>query len=378
MKNEHYSSDQHKNKSKRTQELEWIDLDNTGRKKSGTVSGAPKNTGAKKRPPEKHGISFHFHIVLLALILIVFASIAFKLLFWDKRIREDNEIESDTSLNFDTEPLDSIVPLDSSGSEHFERDDELTILFLGNGFLAQDKDSETNMANIIAKETGATVYNCSIPGSYLSMYNSSYSQEYPYDAFSFYNMCTIFTVDNTKTISWADYHLNGLPDEVKEPLDLLQTIDPSKLDILCVCYDASDYLEQRNIYDEMNATNPSTFQGALSAGVQLVQEMLPQVRIIVMSPTYTYVVDDDGNYTSPLSGDILKMSLVDYINYEYLACMESHVTFVDNFYGTIHEKNADQYLEDNIHPTPEGNALLADRFLYALNRFHNYGLPASE
>ena len=105
---------------------------------------------------------------------------------WDKRVRENNEKENDTTLSFDTEPLDSIVPLDSSSTDKKEADGDLRILFIGNGSLADEKDSDANLANVVQAKTGATVYNCAIPGSYMTMKNDTYKDSFIYDAFSFY------------------------------------------------------------------------------------------------------------------------------------------------------------------------------------------------
>ncbi len=326
----------------------------------------------KKKHKKNQGIKINFHIVLLILILLVFGTIAFKLLFWDSRVREDNEIESDTSKNFDTEPMDMIVPLDSSDNSKKEKDDDLHILFIGNGSLAENKDSETNMANIVKAKTGATVYNCAIPGSFVTMFNPRYENTFPRDAYSFYYLSTLFTLNNTETIQWAEEDLPDLEEDTKQSLETLQSIDYDKIDVLCIYYDSADYLEQRSLRVDETDAPAANFEGALRSGLSLIRETFPHIRIIVMSPTYAYVKDKDGNYSSAFSKDLLKTPLGDYIIIEQLVCQEFRVSFVDNFYGTIYEEIADDYLQDNVLLNPKGNELVADRFLYALNRFHEY------
>ncbi len=374
-------------KKSRSAEPEWIDLEETSldeleqeptgkRAPSGDKkpAGASRGKQASKRKPAagKKKAGINFHVILLSLMAIVFLIIAFKLLFWDKRVRENNERESDTTLSFETEPLDSIIPLDSSDTSQKEKDDDLRILFIGNGSLADEKDSENNLANIVQAKTGATVYNCAIPGSYMTMKNDTYKDTFIYDAFSFYNLCTIFTIDNTKTISWAERDLGGFPPDVAESLELLQSIDYSELDVLCVYYDGSDYLDQRGSYNIDREEDPTLFCGALKAGLELVKQSLPHVRIIVMSPAYAYAVDQDGNYTSSFMTDVLEEPLSNYIGLQSQTCMDCHVSFVDNFYGSVYEEIADDYLKDNILLNEKGHALVADRFLYALNRFNDY------
>lgn len=384
-------------KKRRSKEPEWIDLEESTLDEleaeleaneeahAGPVSkkqsashrpspggSAPKKSSSGKSSRKKKKMRINFQVILLSLIALVFVTIAFKLLFWDKRVRESTERENDTTLSFDTEPLDSIVPLDSSDTSQKEKDSDLRILFLGNGSLADGKDSDSNIANIIHEKTGATVYNCAIPGSYMSMKNDTYKDTFIYDAFSFYNLCTIFTIDNTKTISWAERDLGGFPEDVKESLDLLQSIDYNELDVLCIYYDGADYLDQRGSYDIDKESDPTLYCGALSAGLDLIREFLPHVRVIVMSPTYAYAVDENGNYTSSFTTEVLEEPMSNYIGLQSQTCMDHHVTFVDNFYGSVYEEIADDYLKDNVLLNEKGHALLADRFLYALNRFNDY------
>lgn len=351
---------------------EWIDLEKDLYEENNNRPPRKRPSKKKSSLKKKKASVSVIHLILLALIVLVFIVIAFKLIFWDKRVRENTDLENDSTLSFDTEALDYIVPLDASNNEKKEKDNDLRILFLGNGSLADNKNSDTNLANIVQAKTGATVYNCAIPSTFMSMKNKTYLSSYPYDAFSFYFLCSIFTLGNTETLSWAERDLGSLPTEAKESVDLLQSIDYSKLDILCVYYDGADYLEQRSPQNPDNESDPATFCGALNAGIDLIQKALPNTRIIVMSPSYVYVVDRNGNYSSSFSRDILEEPLSTYVGLQAQTCIADSVSFVDNFYGSVYEEIADEYLKDNILLNEKGHALLADRFLDALNKFHDY------
>lgn len=366
--------------NKRPGKLEWIDLEDdmveedrieedNERKKNTVKKAAP----AGRRPSKKKKTKFNFHVVLLSLIILVFVVIAFKLIFWNKREHHNTERENDQTLSFETEALDSIVPLDSSNPGKKEIDKDLRILFVGNGSLAEDKTSDTNLANIVREKTGATVYNCAIPDTYMSMKNETYNASYPYDAFSFYFLCTFFTFGNTDTIAWARNDMGTLPAEVEDSLNELKSIDFDELDVLCIYYDAADYRDQRTVIDLENNTNPTTFCGALYGGLELVKQFYPHVRIIVMSPSYAYAVDEKGNLSSSFEKDVLPENLAYYVGMQSTVCMEENVSFVDNFYGSIYEEIAKEYLQDDgILLNEKGHELLAKRFMDALNKFHEY------
>ena len=329
----------------------------------------------------KKSFRFNMHYIFLGLIAVILLIVIVKLVIWNIG-EKDTSPDADNEA-FNTESMDNIVPLDSSNTDAPNVDDDLNILFLGNGQLAEDKDSENNLANIIKRKTGANIYNCAIEGSYMAMKNETYKNSFPYDGLSFYNLCTMFTVDNKKLGDWVkrDYKETqgtDIPEDAAYAIDTLRTIDYDELDVLCIYYDFHDYLDQHLPYNDDNKSDVNTYAGALEAGLLLVKEAHPNVRIIVLSPTFIYVENEKGEYQSCYDQDVLPWQLYVYVIHEQDTCYLNNVTFVDNFYGSIYGEIADRYLEDGDHINQEGLELLADRFAYALNRFNEYKFPDVE
>ena len=54
------------------------------------------------------------------------------------------------------------------------------------------------------------------------------------------------------------------------------------------------------MYSDENPTDPTQFTGNLEASIEVLQNYYPQIRIIVMSPTYAYAVDENGDYVAPI------------------------------------------------------------------------------
>ena len=107
----------------------------------------------------------------------------------------------------------------------------------------------------------------------------------------------------------------------------------------------------------------------MNAGIQLIQSLYPHIRIIIMSPTYAFAVDDNGDY---VSSDLYLYSEHPLSMYSMLLeqCAAGNVvSFVDNFYGTINELNAKDYLIDNVNLNVAGRKKLAERFVYALEYY---------
>ena len=168
------------------------------------------------------------------------------------------------------------------------------------------------------------------------------------------------------------------PPEAMEVYNTLTSIDLSTVDVVAVMYDGSDYLAGHAMYNDGNATDITQFTGNTEAGIELLQYCYPNIRIIIMSPTYAFGLDENGNY---VSSDIQRYGwdvLSTYVIKQYASCASRMVTFVDNLYGTINEDNAEDYLTDHLHLNQEGRKKVAERFVYALNYFKDNNSAAQE
>lgn len=318
-----------------------------------------------KENETKKPFKLNIHLIFGIVFLIILAVIVYRYFTWGdrNRISEDEFFTIDESATADQETLDYFFPL-MTDAEPID-DGETRILFLGNSNLAADRDTENNICNIIANKTGATVYNGAISESFMTAQNSAYSADFPVDAFSFYWLTTLLTLDNTALVDSAAENME-LSEDTLEALDVLKTVDMEKIDVLTIFYDCGDYFDARKVYNSQNETDITYFAGALSAGLELLQSTYPHIRIIVLSPTYAFAVDEDGNYQS---SDIVYYDsrLSDYSNIAAQVTYYYQVSFVDNLYGTVHEDIAKDYLIDNRMLNQKGRELVAERFLEALN-----------
>lgn len=313
-------------------------------------------------------LSFLIHIGFVAiLVLIVFLAV--------NRIRNFGNVQnlSDYEGNQDLEVLDHILPLIPKDGVEVVDDGQTTIVAFGNSPFADDRDSEDNLVNMIEEMTGATVYNCSVGDSYLAAENPTLAIETAHkDAFNFYWLTTAFCLRNNDYLyEWIFDELEGeLPADGLEAYETLMNIDFTTVDVIVLMYDGSDYLAGHGMYSDENDTDIQTFTGNMCAGIDLIHELYPHIRIIVMSPTYAFAINDDGEYVSSdqviyNDQDVLSTYVIKQFGYAY----DREVTFVDNIYGTITEDNAEAYLTDNIHLNVDGRKKVAERFVYALTYY---------
>lgn len=298
------------------------------------------------------------HLVIWTIIGIMFIIVAVRLFIWNKGIKSDFD-PNNISDDFDTEALDVIYKVNTAKIDGFVDDGVTTVLMVGNNPLT-DKTGDGSIASLVAEQTQARVYSAGFADTCLAALNSNYSEDCAVDAFSLFYL--------TKAMCDGDYSLqDGLISSGKvnagyeSSLDVLKNMDYSKVDVLVFFYDARDYLQRRNLYDENNDINTGTYTGALRASAKQIAAKYPHIRIILMSPYFASFVDEDGSY---LSGDTMNLGcgvIPNYLQFSVDVGNECMFTVIDNYYGTIIEDTSSEYLVDNINLNDKGREAIAKR-----------------
>lgn len=334
---------------------------------------------ASSSPLRRFFHKINWHIVFLVFVVICIGLVVYRVKTFGKFV-DLSKIEGVD----DNDVLDSILPLIIPKDQEVNIVDDgvTTILAFGNAPFADDRESEDNLARLIEKESGAVVYNCSVQGSYLAAKEETLlTEEEPMDAFNFYWLTVLMclndeSVRNNYNRAFASFGDN-IPEGAKEAYNTLTSVDMSKVDVITLMYDGSDYLDNRDMYDDVNVTNIQTFTGNMEAGIELIQKTYPHIRIIVMSPAYVFAIDEEGEY---VPSDLYRYDhdvFSTYVIKQFGSAYTRSVTFVDNLYGTITADNAQDYLIDNLHLNLEGRKLIAQRFVYALELRDRQGKAAS-
>lgn len=320
-------------------------------------------------------ILLNTHVIFLVLAAVIIGLIVLRFSKWGKHIDVDEFFKEHELITGGEDTFDVFLPLMDEDGNLLANKAPHSIVFFGNSVFADDRDSENNVVNMIAKQTGSTVYNCSVGGSYLA------SQKYVVkentsglDAYNFYFL-TFYLAwqDKPDFFDWLESNpdANILP-ETRELRQTLDSIDMSTVDTIAILYDGSDYLAGNNFYNPENPTDITTFCGNLAAGLDVLQSTFPDVRIIVLSPTYAFGIDDNGEY---ISSDIKRYgkgeSLSTFVLKECETAVTHNATFVDNIYGTFNEDEAPDYLTDNLHLNQAGREKLVKRFIRALTYYDN-------
>lgn len=334
---------------------------------------APEAEATKPENPtrKKRSRFLNIHVLFAAAAVLIIAIIIMRFNNWGTMLDLDEIMQQEGGDDADV--LDMFLPGPAGRSNDVNGDGEVNMLAFGNAPFADDRDSDDNLVNLIAKEAGIDhVYNCSVSGSYLAARNYAYDYDTePMDAYCLYWLSVLLTSkSNDYYYINAEYFLgDACPPEAHEVYETLTSIDMNTVDLITIMYDATDYYMGSPMYSDENDTDICQFTGNLEASIELLQTTYPNVRIIVLSPTYAFGVDENGDYVSSDIKTYGQDVLSTYVIKEYASCVYRSVSFVDNLYGTVTEDNAKHYLKDNVHLNLKGRKKVAERFMEAFNRY---------
>ena len=313
---------------------------------------------------EKQGrhIPINIHFIFLAAIVLIIGFSAYRLYRWNQGEQVEYDPNADTS-EFDVEAMDNIIPLAPDKLEGREDDGVTTILCLGDDPFSLNQ-GEGGLAEQIAAKTGATVYNGAFTGTTAAAQYASYNDGYIMDAFSFSYVAQSLASGNFDLMKTAATY--SYDETFPKTTAMLETLDMNSVDVICVMYDGSDYINKRPCDDPNAPYSIVTYTGALRAGIDAIQEAYPHIRIVVMSHTFCHHINEEGNFENGDRVDLGHGTLSHYLRKELDAASDCGVSFIDNFYGSINEDNYLDYMTDYIHFNVAGHALLADRFVQCI------------
>lgn len=334
-------------------DIEDVDMDSV-------PPSGEKADGSGRQPHIQLGL----HLILLAVILFIGGFSVYRLVKWNQGTKLEKIDPNEDTSEFDIETNDMIIPMDSSRLEGHEDDGVTTILCLGNNPFADDRSGD-GLASLIAAKTNSAVYDCSFPDSSAACRYAIYNPEYTKDHFNLYYVVeSLRSGDLTAINSIA----GDEPDpRYQEAVDVMKTVDMSKVDILIIMYDSTDYNNGTPSDNPDNSYDVTAFTGGLRTSLKNIQETWPYIRIFVMSPTYAQYMDEDGNLHNGTTTDLGNGTLNHYLLKEIDASMDCGVSFIDNYFGTINEDNYKEYMRDYMHVNQAGREKLADRIAAIIN-----------
>lgn len=209
-----------------------------------------------------------------------------------------------------------------------------------------DARGQDGISEYIQERTGATVYNCAVGGSSAALVGED-APANEWTSESFNGM--VYIVRNLVS---ADRIIAS-----RDAYDIIKQVDMEEMDYVIVSYGLNDYFSGVSIYPQTyyEVTN---YVGALRNGISKLKEHYPQLRIVMVAPTFTRLFEGEREFV-----------VADYVEAARGVSEEMGVEFIDMFHALGSNAEArTSHLQDGVHLSAEGRELYADTVIQHLQK----------
>lgn len=234
-----------------------------------------------------------------------------------------------------------------------------TVVNFGDSIFGNFRPPE-DISTYIAEETGATVYNVGFGGCRMSEHSLKH-----FDRFGMYRLAySVTTRDFTLQDESFSYEPieEPLPAYFKGSLELLKSIDFSKVDIITIAYATNDYTAERPVETE-NRYDLTSFAGALRYSLDTLIKAFPNVKIVLCTPLYRFWRDERGEFTDDSETRLYNgQSLKDFIDKMKEIAKDYGLHCIDNYRDSGINAESRSYCfsaTDSSHPLEPGRRMVA-------------------
>lgn len=248
------------------------------------------------------------------------------------------------------------------------------IVILGDSVVGNVAEDGSSLADYVEKRLGRSTFKGGLGGTTMSVDDTRLWGSMSKREWCMVKLAEAICYDDWKSQlgtmdyadSFEDYNnqaLSYFPETMKN----LSEIDFSQVQILVIEHGTNDYNKGVVLDNPEDLYDVTTFGGALRHSLKLLKEAYPDMRIVVMSPIYCALGEnqDKPSYSTRYGeGGYLD----EYVELEKEIAEEFQVEWLDAYHQSgIWEENATEYLFDSLHLNREGHErlgnLLAD-YLY--------------
>ena len=219
-----------------------------------------------------------------------------------------------------------------------------TVVCFGDSLFGMYRGDDSAPA-FVAQETGATVHNVGFGGCRMSVH--------PSNGYAAFSMWALAKAISEKDWTTQDAQASSGSDYFPEQLELLKSIDFSKVDIAVIHYGTNDFTgggSGVSIDNASDADDYNTLCGALRYSLDKLLSAYPKLRVYVSLPVFRYWTTDGVTKYPDTYTNVQGKTLIDFVEALRDVATEYSVPVIDGYYGMgINKVNAPTFFTDGTH-----------------------------
>lgn len=248
--------------------------------------------------------------------------------------------------------------------EHFWQPE---VVAFGDSVFGVERD-ETGVPEQLAELLGKSVYNAALGGTCMARLDAERRMDYPKGSLSLAGLTKSVWADDFNVQETNIARIRESNTEYFAPtIRNLALVDFSRVEIVLMQQGINDYHAGVSIENPEDPYDEYTFLGALRSSVRALRKANPEMRIVLVTPLYTWYNSlGQTCEEADQGGGILE----EYVEAEIRAAQELDIEVIDMYHDfTPHEKWEDQelYMRDGIHLNVKGRNRMAQEIAAYLN-----------
>lgn len=240
------------------------------------------------------------------------------------------------------------------------------VVFMGDSILAQER-STTSIPMLVGEDTHLMTVNCAIGGTTMSQRIGEVNK---LTEGLNRTLCMVSLVHAIETEDFGAQQATKVTEAILSyvpyTVNTLSSILFRETDILVFNHGINDYHQGVPLDNEQDPYDTYTFGGAMRQVLSTLREEYPQLRVIYVTPPYSWYYDDRQPCTEV---DYGQGTLDEYVALAKEICAEYQVEVVDVFEGVYDisaQDAASIYTLDGLHPNETGRRLIARKIAEAI------------
>ena len=246
----------------------------------------------------------------------------------------------------------------------FSQRQQVEIVAFGDSVFGEVRN-ETAVPAQVGALIGKTVYNAALGGTCASRQDVDRRLDRAKDSLSLVGLAVAMGAEDFGVQQSARLRESNM-EYFPEVIDGLEGIDFNKVQIILIQHGINDYHAGTLIDNPENPYDVYTFLGAIRRAVAAFRGKNPQVRIVLVTPAYTwYTATGLTCEETDQGGGVLE----DYVNAEIRLGEELGIEVVDLYHDCLPHENWwdwETYTRDGLHPNEAGRKLLSQKIAEAL------------
>ncbi|MCM1326182.1 MAG: GDSL-type esterase/lipase family protein [Bacteroidales bacterium] len=231
------------------------------------------------------------------------------------------------------------------------------ILILGDSIVGICRD-DTSVTAIMSELLGEPVYNGALGGTCYSYADADMRLAYTKDCFNLAGLSQALYTGDFRPQQHARVR-ESATEYFEDVIYDLSTMKLNDIHTVILVYGVNDYHDAVALSNPEDLYDPYTFEGAMRSSVRYLKKAMPQSRIILVTPLYSWYPPLGLTCENYDTGNGF---LEDYVNAEMVMAKELDLEVIDlyhDFYKHDNYEDWKTYTVDGLHPNETGRSMIA-------------------